>query len=413
MAEFLIKMADERGNVSELMEAGFSEAEVREHFAQQGYLVYWVKPRGLLAGGEIRLPQRKRVKLEQFVIFNQQFVTLIRAGLPISQALDLLSKRQRNLYFRSVLENVRDRVKSGELLSEAFEAQGVFPKIYSTTILAGEKSGNLEETLSRYIGFQRLALSFRKKLVASLIYPSILVIGVTLLLSLLITFVVPRFAALYNDMGAPLPGITAFTLAVALSIKNLLPLLLIGLGATGFLLWRWSRTDTGAAQIDKIKLRTPILGPTWLKYQVAVFSRMLATLLAGGLSLVPALETASASMQSRLMANGISVAVQSVREGQPLSRSLEATAIFPELAVEMIEVGESTGALPSMLTSVAEFYEEDVQNALSAAMSLIEPFILIFMGLVVGFILISLYMPVFSIGTTGAAGGIGSAGAGR
>ena len=407
MAEFLIKMADERGRVLEQSEDGFSEAEVRERYVQQGFLVYWVKPRGILAGGEIRLPVRKRVKLDQFVIFNQQFVTLIHAGLPIVQALELLAKRQRNAYFQGLLQDVRDRVKSGALLSEAFEAQNVFPKIYSTTILAGEKSGNLEETLTRYVGFQRLALTFRKKLLASLIYPTILVIGVTVLLSMLITFVVPRFADLYKDMGAPLPAVTQFTLTIALSINRVLPVLLVLFFASGYFLWRWSKTDRGAEKIDRFKLWLPILGSTWLRYQVAVFSRMLSTLLAGGLPLVPALETAGSSMQSRLMKNAIMVATRHVREGRSLSSSMEESGIFPELSVEMIEVGESTGALPTMLTSIAEFYEEDVQNALSAAMSLIEPAILIFMGVVVGFILISLYMPIFSIGVTGGGGAIG------
>lgn len=405
MAEFLIKMADERGRVLEQSEDGFSEAEVRERFSQQGFLVYSVKPRGVLSGGDIRLPIRKRVKLDQFVIFNQQFVTLIHAGLPIVQALDLLARRQRNPYFQGVLKNVRDRVKGGELLSEAFEAQNVFPKIYSTTILAGEKSGNLEETLTRYVGFQRMSLSFRKKLISSLIYPTILVVGVFALVGMLVTFVVPRFADLYKDMNAPLPAITQFTLAVSLSLCSLLPIVIIGLAAAGYLIWRWGKTDSGAEAMDRFKLRLPIFGSTWLRYQVAVFCRMLSTLLAGGLSLVPSLDTAGASMQSRLMRSAITSATQQVREGRPLSRSMEEGKIFPELSIEMIEVGESTGALPTMLSSVAEFYEEDVQNALTAAMSLIEPVILIFMGLVVGFILISLYMPIFSIGVTGAAGG--------
>lgn len=399
MAEFLIKMADERGNVLERSETGYSESELRDRFAQQGFHVYWVKPKSILTG-DLRI-RRRRIKLDQFVIFNQQFVTLIRAGLPIVQALDLLAKRQRDEYFRSLLENVRDRVRGGELLSESFAAQGVFPRIYSTTILAGEKSGNLEETLSRYIGFQRLALTFRKKLLSSLIYPAVLVVGVFVLLSVLVVFVIPRFDTLYKDLNRPLPWLTQVTLAVLMTVKSYLPVVLIVVAAGVFLLWRWSKTESGGKELDRFKQGLPIFGDIWLKYQVAVFTRMLSTLLAGGLPLVPALETASQSMASRLMATAIDTATQGVREGRSLSRSLEDTKVFPELSVEMIEVGESTGALPAMLTSVAEFYEEDVQNALAAAMSLIEPVILIFMGLVVGFILISLYMPVFSIGSTG------------
>jgi len=403
MAEFVVRMADERGRVVEQMEAGYSASEVHDRFAQAGYLVYWVRPRGLVRGGKVEL-RRKKVSLEQFVIFNQQFVTLIHAGLPIVQALDLLGRRQKSPYFRSLLENVRDRVKSGELLSDAFDAQGAFPKIYSTTILAGEKSGNLEEVLTRYVAFQRMSLSFRKKLLASLIYPSLLVIGVVVLLSVLVTYVVPKFADLYKDLNQPLPPITLFTISVALNIKSYIPVILAVLVVGGILLWRWSKTPKGGELLDRFRLKVPIYGSIWLRFQVAMFSRMLSTLLSGGLPLVQAMETASLSMQSRLLSRSIDEARQEVKEGQALAHSLEDTEIFPELAVEMVEVGESTGALPAMLISVAEFFEEDVQNALSASMALIEPAILIIMGLVVGFILISLYMPIFSIGASGALG---------
>src|SRR5512143_3540876 len=197
MAEFVIRMADERGHVLEQMESGASSGEVRERFAQQGYFVYWVKPRSILSG-QLRMPRRRKIKAEQFVVFNQQFVTLIRAGLPILTALDLLIRRQRNPYFRSLLDNVRDRVKSGELLSDAFAAQGAFQRIYTTTLLAGEKSGNLEEVLNRYIVFQRLAIAFRKKLLASLVYPALLAIMVVIMLAFLVTYVIPQFATLYT-----------------------------------------------------------------------------------------------------------------------------------------------------------------------------------------------------------------------
>ena len=401
MADFVIKMADERGNVLEQTESGYSAVEVRDRFAGLGYLVYWVKPAGVFTGGKFRVPRRRKVNLEQFIIFNQQFMTLIRAGLPIVQALELLARRQRNPFFRTMLENVRDRVKGGELLSDAFDAQGVFPKIYSTTILAGEKSGNLEEVVGRYVAFQRLALSFRKKLISSLIYPAVLVVGVCVLLTMLVTYVIPRFADLYHELDAPLPPLTQFTIAFATNIKTALPIIIGVIAIVAYSLWRWSKTQSGAEKMDRFKIDLPLFGNIWLRYQVAMFSRMMATLLQGGLPLVPALETASQSMQSRLMARGIQASTQAVREGRPLSRSLEDTKIFPELSVEMVEVGESTGALPVMLTSVAEFYEEDLQNALAAAMSLIEPLILIVMGLIVGFILISLYMPIFSVGANG------------
>ena len=398
MAEFLVKVADERGRQLQQVETGYSEAEVRERYVQQGFLVYWVKPKGVLSGGKIR--RHKKVKAATFLVFNQQLLTLLKAGLPILGSLDLLIKRQKDAYFRSLLQNVRERVKGGELLSEAFSSQSVFPKIYTTTLMAGEKSGNMDEVLTRYIAFQRLALTFKKKLVVSLVYPTLLVSVVLCLLIFLVTYVVPQFAKLYEDLHAQLPAITLFMLDVGTHAQRYAPIGLVVLALTVFLLARWKATDRGAEKIDGALLKMPLIGDILLKHQVATFSRMLSTLLAGGMPLVPCLETAGASMSSRKILLGVQDAAIRVREGQSLAHSLEEQKMFPELSVEMIEVGESTGALPAMLNSVAEFYEEDVQTALGAAMALIEPVILIIMALFVGGILISLYLPIFSLGSS-------------
>jgi type IV pilus assembly protein PilC len=396
MAEFLVKLADERGRLQQQVETGYSEAEVRERFSQQGYLVYWVKPKGLLASGGRR---SRKVRPSTFLVFNQQLLTLLKAGLPILGSLDLLIKRQKDGHFRSLLANVRERVKGGEMLSEAFAAQHVFPRIYTTTLMAGEKSGNMDEVLTRYIGFQRLALTFKKKLIVSLVYPTLLITVVTCMLVFLVTYVVPQFAKLYQDLNAQLPTITLFMLNIGTHAQRYAPVGIIGLIVFVLLLWRWKASDRGAETIDRALLSLPLVGDILLKHQVATFSRMLSTLLAGGMPLVPCLETAGASMSSRKILLGVQEAVVRVREGQTLAKSLEDQKMFPELSVEMIEVGESTGALPSMLNSVAEFYEEDVQTALGAAMALIEPVILIFMAVVVGGILISLYLPIFSLGS--------------
>jgi type IV pilus assembly protein PilC len=401
MAEFVIKMADDRGRTMQQVEHGYSESEVRDRYVQQGYLVYSVKPRGMFAGGELSLGRRRKVKQSDFIIFNQQFLTLIHAGLPVLNSLDLLIKRQRNPSLRTLLDNVRDRVKSGEALSDAFAAQGAFPKLYTTTLLAGEKSGNIEEVLARYIAFQRMTASFRKKLAVSLVYPALLITVVIIMLTFLVTYVVPQFAELFSSLNAQLPSITVFMLSVGTFARKYILLVVVALIVLVFLLWRWKNTDRGAAHIDRFVLSLPLIGQIVLKQQVATFSRTLATLLQGGLPLVPSLETAGASMTSYKIVNGISDATVSVREGRTLSKSLEDENIFPDLAVEMIEVGESTGALPAMLTSVAEFYEEDVQTALGALMALIEPAILIVMAVFVGGVLASLYLPIFSLGSSG------------
>ena len=347
------------------------------------------------------LHRRRKVKLDDFIIFNAQFLTLVKAGLPILTSLDLLLKRQKSPVFRALLENVRDRVRSGELLSDAFLAQGVFPKIYTTTLLAGEKSGNLEEVLTRYIAFQRVASAVRKKMLASLVYPALLIGGVVMILTVLLDYVIPKFQALFADFGAELPKITVFTLTVGSTIRSYFLIIVPAVAVALLLVWQWGKSEGGSQRLDQVRLALPLLGSIWLKYQIAMFSRMLATLLAGGIPLMPALQTAGDSMQSRLISHATMQAAEKVREGSPLARSLEEAGVFPSLAVEMIEVGETTGALPAMLTSVAEFYEEDVQTALVAALSLIEPAILIVMGIIVAFVLISLYLPIFTLGAGG------------
>lgn len=394
----MIRLADERGRVQEQTHSAATAEELRTRFTQAGYFVYSVKARNVLAGSS-----KKKVKLETFLIFNQQFLTLIRAGLPILGSLELLARRQKLPHFRAQLEDVAVRVKTGESISEAFEAQGGFTLVYTTTLLAGERSGNLEEVLQRYLDFQRVSLTFSKKLKASLIYPALLIVMVIGLFIFLITFVVPRFAQLYDQLGVHLPTLTTFLLNLGKEAQSYGIYVGAVVAAVIFVLYRWSKTDAGANLIDRIRIALPVVGNVWLKYQVGLFARTLSTLLTGGLPLVPSLETAARSIDSRQIGNAVHRSVETVREGKGLSVSLQATKIFPELAIEMIEVGESTGALPQMLNSVAEFFEEDVQTNLTAAMSLIEPLILIVMGFVVVTILIALYLPIFSL----SAGGMG------
>jgi type IV pilus assembly protein PilC len=396
MNEFVVKLADERGRVQEQTHAAATAEELRARFTQAGYYVYSVKPSSVLGGGS-----KKKVKLETFLVFNQQFLTLIKAGLPILGSLELLAKRQKVLHFRAQLEDVAARVKTGESISQAFEAQGGFPLVYTTTLLAGERSGNLEEVLQRFLDFQRVSLTFRKKLKASLIYPALLVVMVIALFIFLITFVVPRFAQLYEQLGTHLPAITTFLLDLGHNAQHYGLYVGVVVAALGFLFYRWVKTDAGATAVDKVRIGLPVFGTVWLKYQVGLFSRTLSTLLTGGLPLVPSLETAARSIDSRQIGNAVFRSVETVREGKGLSVSLQQTKVFPELAIEMIEVGESTGALPQMLNSVAEFFEEDVQTNLTAAMSLIEPLILVFMGVVVVTILIALYLPIFSLSAGG------------
>jgi len=400
MAEFVIKLADERGRVMEQVQTASTADELRARFTHAGYHVFSVKARGGLGGFS-----RRKVKLEQFLIFNQQFLTLIRAGLPILGSIQMLGKTQKNAHFAAQLEDVANRVKTGEALSAAFEAQSGIPVMYTTSLLAGERSGNLQEVMERYVNFQRVSLSFRKKLISSLIYPGVLLTLVCALMIFMFTVVVPQFAKLYDQLGNRLPVITLDLLAFGTFMQHNALWLAIGLVILGFALWRFSLTDKGRDFIDGVRIKMPIGGKIWVKYQVAQFSRTLSTLLTGGLPLVPSLETAARSIASRKVSKAVMTSIATVREGKSLAESLNKTEVFPALATEMIAVGEQTGALPAMLNSVAEFFEEDVATALTAALALIEPAILIVMGIVVVFILISLYLPIFSLGSGASAAG--------
>src|SRR5215467_12652449 len=395
MAEFVLKYADGRGQVHQLTTTAGSEKEIRERYTGQGFLVYSVKSKS--ATGLIPTGRRKKLNLEKFLIFNQQFVTLIRAGLPILKSLDLLAERLTDPKLGKHIQRVREEVRNGALLSDAFARQGIFPPIYVTSVLAGERSGSLAEVLERFIAYQKLALSVRKKLIVSMLYPAVLILLAFGLVAFLITYVVPNFAQLYSSMGSQLPTPTQILIAVGTTARSYVVLGFFGLilALLGFRLW--ARTPSGKETVDRTVLKTPVAGEVWLKFQVAQFSRVMGTLLLGGIPLMAALDTAADSLGTQVLKKVLEQAAKLVREGQALSQALRTTKLFPALSIDMIEVGESTGALPAMLSSVAEFYEDDVSTRVTAALSLIEPAILIAMGCFVGFVLVSLYLPIFSL----------------
>ncbi|HAX41188.1 MAG TPA: type II secretion system F family protein [Bryobacteraceae bacterium] len=399
MPEFALKYANARGEVrQQVMEAG-SEQELRDKLTQQGYLVYSIRPREGLAG--LRGGKRaKKLDMEKFLIFNQQFNTLFRAGLPILKSLDLLAERLTDKRLSPVILEVRDEVKRGTLLSEAFRRQGVFPPIYVTSVMAGEKSGALGEVLDRYVNYQKLALAVRKKILLSLLYPSILIVLVALLVVFLVTFVVPRFATLYETTNAELPVLTRWLIAVGTSAQE--SIVIAGVALVGGIIGGrlYLKTEAGKTFSDRVKMKLPVVSEIWTKYQVAQIARLLSTLLTGGIPLVQGLETAAESIGSPVLRKALEKSRQMVREGQSLSSAFASTGVAPPLAVDMMEVGESTGALPAMLSSVAEFYEDDVNTRMQAALSLIEPAIMIFMGGFVAFVLLALYLPIFSLADT-------------
>jgi len=402
MGEFVCRVADANGRVFSHVEAASSMAEARQKLADRGLYVYAVDQRNRFLSTMLQRRERT-IGGSDFLILNQQFNTLIKAGLPILRALDLLADRASSPKLRPVISQIRDRVREGRSLSEAITEAGVFSKVYSTAILAGEKSGNLSGVLEYYIAYQKVSSGVRKKIIATLIYPALLLVMATTIVSYLVSAVIPKFATLYKDLNVPLPGPTRFLLALTVDYRYLFLSCVAAVALFVVGVFLWSRTDEGGLTFDRLKFRLPVIGDTLLKFQMAQFSRTLATLLTGGTPLVAGLQTASDAISSRLVRGAVTEATQMVREGESLHHALASKQVVPSLALDMIEVGESSGALAPMLTSVAEFYEDEVSLRLSALVSFIEPAILVIMGALVAFILISLYLPIFSFSASGVA----------
>ena len=269
--------------------------------------------------------------------------------------------------------------------------------MYTVSVVAGEKSGNLSGVLDFYIAYQRVSTGVRKRILQTLIYPVILVCVAVSIISYLVAYVIPQFSLLYRDLNVALPAPTRFLLLIAVTYRPVLVTVVAAVILSAIVVFFWSRTDAGSLAMDRVKLKVPVFGDTWIKFQVSQFCRTLSTLQAGGTPLVTALETSAGSISSKLISTSVSNAAQLVREGQPLHAALQSTNVMPELALEMVEVGEASGALSAMLGSIAEFYEEEVNLRTQALIAVIEPAILICMAVLIAFILISLYLPIFSI----------------
>ena len=404
MAEFVCKVGDTSGRVFQQVETAQSEGEARQKLAERGLYVFSVRKHFGLTARLGEASGERKLGAQDFLVFNQQFNTLVKAGLPILKALDLLAERAAAPQLRPILGEVRQRVRDGALLSEALKEQGSFPPVYITVIAAGERSGNLTGVLEQYISYLRVSTGVRSGLITTLIYPAVLVATAILVITYVVTYAMPRFAELYHELGVPLPAPTRVLLAVAEPLRTYFLVFGLVVAAAVLVILVWTRSRAGAVAIDRLKPRMPLLGEVWLKAQIAQFARTLATLLSGGTPLVPALHTSSAAIASALISTSVDTAADRVKEGKSLHESLAETKLVPELALEMIEVGEASGSLSAMLTSVAEFYEEEVGVRLQRTLTWIPIVVLVIMAVVVGFILIALYLPMFSL-QIGASGG--------
>lgn len=394
--EFICKLGTASGKVLNQTEEALTETELRQRLAAAGYYVFSVQPREFLKS---RLKQLRagRVSTDDFLVFNQQFLTLSKSGLPLQTSLDLLAKQTRSEELRAAIEHVSEKVRAGALLSEAFDSTGQFPKIYSATLRAGERSGSLDKVLMQFVTYQKTARTFRKKFYSALIYPAFLLCFLVGLVSFLIAFVVPQFAKLYTELEVELPLMTRVMIEFATGAKQIGGPLILGAVALGLILRGALQSERVRIVWDKIRFRFPLIGGLLLKFSVAEFARTLGTLLQGGIPIVPALETARESVSSPLMARAIAHAQTEVTAGRTLSGSLRATGFFPPIAIDMLEVGEATGALPTMLDGVAEFFEEDVSIDLATLVALVDPIMIACIAVVVAFVLIAFYMPLFSM----------------
>ncbi len=396
MGEFVCRIGTGTGQVLNQTHEAASEGELRSRLVSQGYYVFSVRPKSILSM-RVGPPRRGKIKEDELLIFNQQFVTLSKSGLPLQKSLEMLARQTRNESLRAAVEEVKERVRGGALLSEAFESIGKFPKIYCATLRAGERSGTLDKVLGQYVTYQKTARSFRKKFLSAMIYPAFLLIFLTGLIVLIDTFIIPRFSELYSELNVPMPPLTLFVISMGLAIKRMGAFVVVGIVLAVLGLRSLGRSQAARLQWDKLKFRLPVAGKLLLKFSVAEFVRTLSTLLQGGLPIVAALQSSAGSVSSPLLARGLEQARIEVMGGRPLSESLRMTGFFPPMALDMIEVGETTGALPSMLESVAEFFEEDVNIDLSTLVAMVDPIMIASIAIVVLFVLVAFYLPLFSL----------------
>lgn len=399
MPQFIVRVGTPEGDVVERQVQATTSRAAREEMRRQGLYVFDAR-RGAFTLREL-LPIRRVISTERFLLFNQELLALVKAGLPIIQSLDIMLERQKNPAFREVLTEIRDKIKSGVSLSDAFSSYGdLFPAIYSTSLRAGERSGDLEGVLRRFLRYQKMIVNLRKRVVGALIYPVILIALSGVMVFIMLTVVIPKFTEFFAGFDAQLPAFTRLMIGLALFLRKNVVLVLGGGAAAAFLFRQWIST-AGRGIWDRFKLQMPIVGGIFHRFAVLQFTQSLGTLLSGGTPMVPALEIAAQSVTNQAVSSAVFEIVQNVREGEPLWRSLDTTGVIGDLAVEMIKVGESTGALTEMLGNVSEFYDEEIEAMLTRMVAAIEPLILVFMGLVIAVLLYAFYLPLFQLSSVG------------
>jgi len=399
--EYRCRLGTPGGDIIEGVYVADSEARLRREFEEKGLYVLAMQAAGRRALGGIRLPampHRHKVPAREFLVFNQELATLLKAGMPLVQSLDILRARITNLVFKPVLDDIYERVRAGSALSEAFEAHGaLFPGVYTASLLAGEKSGNLEQVLRRYVSYVKIVSGVKRKTISALVYPVILVVLSMIVVTVIVVKVVPEFGNFYNQFGKELPLSTRFIVALSEFVTSYFVLIFGAIALAAFGFWSWVRLPGQRARLDRMILKLPMLGPIAQKFSTSQGARTLATLLGGGIPLVNALDVTSRSLSNQYMAAELTSAAQQVREGRSLALAMQDSGAFPDVAIKMVEVGESTGALQEMLNSLADFYDEEIETNLGRFITVIEPLLLVVMGIVIAGLLLSLYLPLFNL----------------
>ena len=399
--EYRCRLGTPGGEIIEGVYVADSEARLRREFEEKGLYVLGIQQAGrrALAGMHLpALPVRRKVSGREFLVFNQELATLLKAGMPLVQSLDILRSRVTNPVFKGVLDDVHERVRSGSALSEAFEAHGeLFPGVYTASLLAGEKSGNLEQVLRRYVSYVKIVSSVKRKTISALVYPAILVILSICVVTVIVVKVVPEFGAFYNQFGKELPWSTRAIVGVSAFVTSYYFLILAAIGGLALGFYAWVKQPGQRRRLDRLILKVPMLGSIAQKFSTSQGSRTLATLLGGGIPLVNALEVTARSLSNQYMAGEILEAAQQVREGRSLAAALQDSGVFPDVGIKMVEVGESTGALQEMLNSLSDFYDEEIDTNLGRFITIVEPALLVIMGIVIAGLLLSLYLPLFNL----------------
>jgi type IV pilus assembly protein PilC len=397
MPQFFCRLALDDGRV--VTESHFSPSfqECKKHFEEAGFCVLSIR-RDWKRLQIFALPFGKKIKEKDFIMFNQELVALIKAGYPILKSIGILIGRVKNDHLKEILMLVEKDIRAGKSLSEAFlPHQSLFSTVYIASLMAGERSGNLAETIGRYISYSRITVETKSRIKTALTYPAILIIFSVILLSILINFILPRFSDFYADFDAQLPGITRLLISFSLMVRSRMIFVAAALILFVLAYFQMRRKENTLLLIEKLKLKTPYGKNILIESAVSLFCRTLGLLLGGGISLVSAITVASQAVPNRYLFRQMNKITDFIKNGESLSESLKKTEYFPHLALDMIRIGESSANLEGMLFDVADVYDERIRSRIDTIVSLMQPIIIIFMGLIVGIMLLSVYLPIFNI----------------